>query len=127
MRSGLEAYAAEKLTAFRESLKSRDRAVVLGAILSVTPIFPACFIGVIISLVNLMLIHKHMTSPREGRLVKISLAVGCINSLIWLYLLIAISETLGIFLGNILDITLTPLNFLNNNPSEQSAQPDVTI
>ena len=127
MRSGLEHYAAAKVSAFWASIRSRDRAVLLGAALSVVPMFPACFFGVILSLGNLVLIHKGVASQSEARLVKISLAIGFLNSVVWLYLFFVLGEFFGFFLGNIIDIILSPLSGLDANPIDRAPTQDVIL
>lgn len=127
MRSGLESYAAAKLAALRADIKSRDRAVLLGAALSFTPIFPACFFGVIISTLNFALIRRNLTSRREERLVNISLVVGCIYSLLWLYIFILFGDTLGFIIESLEKIIITPLNFLFDNPTTRPAQREFVV
>ena len=118
MQSGLERYAVEKLTALRAVIKNRDRAVVLGAALSITPIFPACFFGVILSLINLILIQKNIINRREQRLVKISLAIGFFNSLIWLFLFIMLGESFAFILGHVLEAIQAPFRMFESDPAD---------
>lgn len=127
MRSGLEGYAAEKLAALRAGLKHRDRAVIVGAVLSFTPIFPACFFGVVLSLLNLVLIHRKITDPREVQLVRISLAIGCLNSLVWLYVFVKLGETFGVFIEHIFDNVLTFLGVFDTNPTERATSTNVSV
>lgn len=127
MRSGLEDYAAEKLTAFRAGIKNRDRAVLIGATLSFIPIFPAFFFGAIVSLLNLISISKNRTSQRETRLVLISLAAGCLYSVLWIYLFISIGETFGFFLESILEIILAPFDFLYEAPTSHPTLRDLDV
>lgn len=88
MRSGLETYLTHKLYDIRHRLRRRDRAVLLGAVLSFLPIFPACFLGFIISAMNLFLIHRGITRASDQRLVELSLLVSVIFSAIWLTVII---------------------------------------
>lgn len=127
MQSGLERYAAEKLAVLRARIKNRDRAVILGAALSTIPIFPACFIGVIFSLINLILIHKGITSRREQRLVKISLVIGCINSLIWIFIFMFLGESFVLFLEHVGQIIIAPLNIFENSPVQNLDSQDIII
>lgn len=127
MRSGLEHYAAKKIDAFWASIRNRDRAVLLGASLSVVPMFPACFFGVMLSLVNLFLIRKNITNQREAGLVKVSLAIGVLNSLIWLYLFIVLGEFFGFFFGSIIDGILAPLGDFDANPIDRPPSENVIL
>jgi hypothetical protein len=127
MRSGIEIYLIDKLAKFRVILKNHDRAVLLGAALSFTPIFPACFFGLIISLINFVLIHKGATDQREGRLVKISLAVGFINSLLWVYLFMTISESFGSLSTHIFNIIFDPFDFFKKPPPVHPSQRDLAV
>lgn len=127
MRGGLEGYAADKIADFRAGIKSRDRAVVLGAVLSFIPIFPACFFGLILSIINFILIYKDITSRREERLVKISLAIGSINNLLWLYIFIMVGENILAFFGYVFEIIVAPFDFIYSNPVDNLNQQEFSV
>lgn len=127
MRSGLEGYAADKLAALRAGIRNRDRAVVIGAALSFLPIFPACFFGALLSLFNLALIYSNRTSLREKRLVVISLVVGCLNSILWVYLFIFIGGAFGVFFESILEAILGPLGIFYDAPPNNLNQRDFSV
>lgn len=113
MQSEIEKYASQKLRELRKAINHRDRGVVVGAALSFIPVFPACTIGLAISVVNFFLIRKEKLGRSEGNLVKISLAVGFLNSILWIYILLYVGGGLFATIGFISDMLQMPPNILN--------------
>ena len=111
MKSELEKFINQKIYQIRNILAFRDRAVVLGAILSFIPIPPACILGVIISLVNFLLLKINKLRKSEQKLILISLLVGLFNSIIGTYIMILLGNELFLFLNNILDTVHELFNF----------------
>lgn len=91
MRSQLEIALEEFFVRLRQSVRSRDRAVVLGVILSCIPVFPACLLGAVVCLMNLLLISSERL-PRENLgLARLGLVVGAVFTSVWLFALIFIN------------------------------------
>ena len=111
MKSELEKFINQKVYQIRNILAFRDRAVVLGAILSFIPIPPACILGVIISLINFLLLKINKLRKSEQKLILISLLVGLFNSIIGTYIMILLGNELFLFLNNILDTVHELFNF----------------
>jgi hypothetical protein len=111
MQSEIEKYVSQKLHEFGEAIRNRDRGVVIGAVLSFTPIFPACIAGVAISAINILLIWKGRLARSENNLVKISLFIGCLNSIGWVYLLYYFGGEFFPAINYILDVLLQLLMF----------------
>jgi hypothetical protein len=110
MKSELEKYALERLGVLRSSIRGRDRGVVIGAALSFTPIFPACFLGFVVSCVNLMLLKKNKISRRESLLVKSSFVVGGLVSVLWLYVLFVVGASISQMFGTFYEAISMILN-----------------
>ena len=119
MKSELEKFINQKIYQIRNILAFRDRAVVLGAILSFIPIPPACILGVIISLVNFLLLKINKLRKSEQKLILISLLVGIFNSIIGTYIMILLGTELLLFLNNILDNLHELFNFQTFNTDDQ--------
>ena len=119
MKSELEKFINQKIYQIRNILAFRDRAVVLGAILSFIPIPPACILGVMISLVNFLLLKINKLRKSEQKLILISLLVGIFNSIIGTYIMILLGTELLLFLNNILDNLHELFNFQTFNTDDQ--------
>jgi len=119
MKSELEKFINQKIYQIRNILAFRDRAVVLGAILSFIPIPPACILGVIISLVNFLLLKINKLRKSEQKLILISLLVGLFNSIIGTYIMILLGTELFLFLNNILDNLHELFNFQTFKTDDQ--------
>ena len=119
MKSELEKFINQKIYQIRNILAFRDRAVVLGAILSFIPIPPACILGVIISLVNFLLLKINKLRKSEQKLILISLLVGSFNSIIGTYIMILLGTELFLFLNNILDNVHELFNFQTFKTGDQ--------
>ena len=119
MKSELEKFINQKVYQIRNILAFRDRAVVLGAILSFIPIPPACILGVIISLVNFLLLKINKLRKNEQKLILISLLVGLFNSIIGTYIMILLGNELFLFLNNILDNLHELFNFQTFKTDDQ--------
>ena len=119
MKSELEKFINQKIYQIRNILAFRDRAVVLGAILSFIPIPPACILGVIISLINFLLLKINKLRKSEQKLILISLLVGLFNSIIGTYIMILLGTELFVFLNNILDNVHELFNFQTFKTDDQ--------
>ena len=119
MKSELEKFINQKIYQIRNILAFRDRAVVLGAILSFIPIPPACILGVLISLVNFLLLKINKLRKSEQKLILISLLVGLFNSIIGTYIMILLGTELFLFLNNILDNLHELFNFQTFKTDDQ--------
>ena len=83
MPSSLENELQNVLLRVRSKLRDTDRAVVIGSALSWIPIFPACTIGLLISLANLYLIKAKKLDHENYRTVLVSVFIALLFSLIW--------------------------------------------
>ena len=83
MPSSLENELQNVLLRVRSKLRDTDRAVVIGSALSCIPIFPACTIGLLISLANLYLIKAKKLDHENYRTVLVSVFIALLFSLIW--------------------------------------------
>lgn len=87
MQSELEKFALQKLQRLRNFLHDRDRGVVFGTALAVIPIFPACTIGFIVSVFNVILLNSGKLPQKEKQFIIVGLVVGLFSSILWLYLI----------------------------------------
>ena len=83
MESRLESVLALKLMALRQYIASKDRGVLFGAFFAFIPMFPSCFVGVVISLLNLYLLRKSELDRSHTRLVVSSFLTGLTFSTAW--------------------------------------------
>lgn len=91
MESRIESLFAQKLWALKRYISSKDRGVVIGALLSFIPVFPACFVGLVISVFNLYFLRKKELDPSHQSLVRASLLAGISFSVGWAILLAYVS------------------------------------
>lgn len=84
MSSSLEDELQKLLFQLRNKLQATDRAVVIGATLSWVPVFPACTIGLLISLANLYLIKTKKLDHKSYRTVLVSASIALLFTLIWI-------------------------------------------
>lgn len=112
MQSALERYLIEKLQRARSFSARHDRGVVIGAALSFTPIFPACWIGFVLSALNLALLKRSRLSQNEEKVVHLSLAVSTVFSVIWLWILSHLVDGVFSFFGAIANLIFTPSGVL---------------
>ena len=104
MQSGLEKYLVRRSYEIRSVVRRRDRVVVISALLSFSMIFPAVFLGFILSCVNYILIQKGVTKSSELRLVTVSLIISGISSLVWFCVFFIYASSFANALSNILTI-----------------------
>lgn len=116
MQSKLESFLSTKVQAFKDSIQNRDRAVVIAALLSFTPIFPACTIGAVISILNLYLVKIGTLKRSELGLSLTSLAAGMLYTILWVVMLSSLSTTFGAVFSGLLDIINAPLDFIFSPP-----------
>ena len=85
-KSVLETEALSTLHRWRSAISTHDRAVVLGFVLSLPPLFPVALCGFLLSSLNYLLWKQGKLEIFEERLIKKSLLIGFIN--LWLGLLL---------------------------------------
>lgn len=95
MRSGLETYLIEVIYKCKKIFMRRDRAVLIGAALSIAPFFPICILGLGLSIMNAIMIAIGRTRSDELPLVLASIVFGCVNIVIWIYLIAQLNSNLG--------------------------------
>ena len=117
MQSKLESFFLSKVHALKRSIQNRDRAVVIAALLSFTPIFPACMIGAAISIINLYLVKIGTLRRSEIRLSLYSLATGMVYTAIWFFILSSLSDTFEGFFSGLLDVLNAPIDLFFSPPS----------
>jgi hypothetical protein len=83
-RSGLEVFLSGLLLKLRVFARYHDRAVLLGLCLALIPIFPACFLGFLLSALNLALIWSGITSKDEISLAAFGCLAGFAYTLLWI-------------------------------------------
>jgi len=106
MKSGFENYLIAKLNKNLTALRKRDRAVVIGGILSFVPVFPAVLLGFLLSCLNYFLISKGITEKKELGYVRVSLFVSGILSSIWVLLIFAYAHSVFDFLVLVIELPL---------------------
>lgn len=127
MQSKLEIFFLGKVQALKDSIQNRDRAVVIAALLSFTPIFPACMIGAVISIVNLYLVKMGSLKRSELRLSLFSLAAGMVYTILWVVMLSSLSATFGAFLSGLLDIITAPVDLFFSPPGSNGKLDEYSV
>lgn len=74
--SAIEHEAREWIARLRVEIRTRDRGVLLGLLLSLVPVPPVALMGIAIDAVNLRLLARGRLAASERRLVRISLILG---------------------------------------------------
>ena len=87
MRSHLEMEVDKKLQRLKQFFVKQDRFVIIGVVLSFTPFFPACLLGVIISSANIYIGTSGRLSDGEIRLARFGVIIGFCFTVIWLIVL----------------------------------------
>src|SRR5579859_7641187 len=77
--SAIEQEARERVARLRIELRTRDRGVLLGLLLSVVPVPPVALMGIAVDTINLRLVARGRLDVRERRLVCISLTLGVVS------------------------------------------------
>ena len=83
MPSSLETETKKLMALLFNRMRGADRAVVVGTALSWIPVFPACTLGLFISLANLYLIETKRLDDRYFRIVTLSIVISALLSVIW--------------------------------------------
>ena len=78
--SALERAATDAFRALQDWVREHDRFVVIGLLFSLVPLPPACFVGLVISLVNAWLLYAGKLPTKETRPVCWALLLGTANS-----------------------------------------------
>lgn len=78
--SAFERSLAEGIFALRGSIRRHDRFVVMGLVFSLVPLPPACFVGLLLSVVNAWLLWSGRLGRQEMRLVLLSLVLSVVSS-----------------------------------------------
>lgn len=90
MESEFERFMIRSAHKFHEKIKLYDRGVVWGCLLSITPIFPACFFGLLLSLANVIFGITGRLNRRNTEVAVVSSLAGATFSLLWLYFFISV-------------------------------------
>lgn len=99
-RSALETEVAKAAERLRRNVAERDRAVLIGLLLSVTPFPPSAFLGLLLSFLNLALILNGKLARREMPLVAVAILLALANLSVFVLLLgIFRSEIIGLWNG----------------------------
>lgn len=80
--SALEGAVHDLRGSFRRWATRHDRFVVVGAILAAVPLPPACFLGLVVGLLNAMLLRAGRLGPSERKTIIASVVLGALNSVI---------------------------------------------
>ena len=83
MPSSLETETKKLMALLFNRMRGADRAVVVGTGLSWIPVFPACTLGLFISLANLYLIKTKRLDDRYFRIITLSIVISALLSVIW--------------------------------------------
>jgi hypothetical protein len=86
MSSALEQEFRRKAERFRVGLVARDRGVVIGAALSIVPVFPIALVGFLIDLFNLALYRAKKLEKADGQLARRAMVLSVIAMVISLIL-----------------------------------------
>ena len=83
MPSSLETETKKLMALLFNRMRGADRAVVVGTALSWIPVFPACTLGLFISLANLYLIKTKRLDDRYFRIITLSIVISALLSVMW--------------------------------------------
>lgn len=119
MQSEIEKYASQKMRRLHQAIRQHDRGVVLGATLAFIPVFPACTIGLIMSVLNCLLIRKGRLDRSEASFVKAGLVAGFLNSVIWVYVLFSLGAGISAAIDFIFDFFSANLSILGIDPLQR--------
>ena len=123
MPSEVEKIGISILANFRSKLKEYDRAVVIGAGLSIIPIFPACLFGFILSAVNFWLLKTGRLLDRNYKIVMVSLLFSLTFTAMWVFLLYSFELAIVIdFLRGGLEFLLSLINVDQIDAPQQKGQ-----
>jgi hypothetical protein len=87
-KSALEQELIQKLKLLKTDISVHDRAVLLGFLFSVLPIFPVAFLGLIFSLFNLYLYKHGKLELHELKLIRWGIGLGVFNSTLGFLLIV---------------------------------------
>lgn len=79
-KSVLEQELTRKLYAMRGDMSKHDRAVLLGFIFSLIPLFPVALLGLVVSLFNYSLYKSGKLELSEKKMIVAGMIIGMINS-----------------------------------------------
>lgn len=127
MQSKLEFFFLKKVQAFKNNIQQHDRAVIVAAVLSFTPIFPACMIGAVISIVNLYLVKIGTLKYFELKLSLFSLAAGIIYTVIWVVILSSLSGVFVAVFAGLLDVITAPLDLFYSPPGNDGGLDEYSV
>jgi len=121
-QSKLEREALDLIGNWRGHLRNSDRAVVIGFLLSITPIFPACFVGFLISLLNYFLIRSDKLDVTNRKIVIFAVISGAIFTIFWFAVFFVVDPVSSMteFMTSIFDFAtelIRSMGFQNNGPS----------
>ena len=111
MNSEFEKSLSTMIVHLRKVLLSYDRGVVFGVVLAFIPIFPACFFGVVISLVNVGLALNNRLDTRNRNAALLGVCVGAVFTVFWWHALASLSgatiaSMITTFINSIFEVLL---------------------
>ena len=123
MTSEIEKIGISVLANFRSKIKEYDRAVIIGAALSLTPIFPACLFGFFLSVLNLWLLKRGRLLERNYQIVIVSLLFSLTFTATWVFLLYSFELVIVIdFLRGGLEFLFNLMNVDHIDVPQQNGQ-----
>lgn len=125
MRSQLEMEVSYRLGRLSFLLAQRDRLVVIGAGLSFIPVFPACLLGLLVSLANLYIGTHGRLQRADIRIAKAGVAAGATLTVIWMGVLILFNPLAAAL--EILELLLEVLNVFFHSISINSSNGELVL
>ncbi len=93
-RSALETEVLSTLLRWKSTVSTHDRAVILGFVLSLPPLFPVALAGLLLGALNYWLLKQGKLEIFAAGLIKKGLLIAFINTLLGLLLLHVLSNFL---------------------------------
>lgn len=90
--SAVERVLSDVAFSLRECVRRHDRFVVIAFLFSCLPLPPACFVGLLLGLVNGCLLKAGRLDRQEGQAIGIGLLLGFANSLLAVLLIVWVSR-----------------------------------
>ena len=98
MQSALEQEIRLLIVRLREWMRARDRAVLFGALLCCVPFLPVTFVGLVVTLGNLLLVRLGKLPRAELPVLCVALGVVVFYVVLW-WALFSIVAASGLWLG----------------------------
>ena len=101
-QSKLEQEALNLAGNLQQRIRRTDRAVIIGFLLSITPVFPACVVGLMLCIINYVLIRSQKLPENNRKIVKIGMVSGLILTISWIFVFMLIDplSTFSTFIDN---------------------------